>query len=158
MLIPGMIDGQQYTIKKLEKLIKEKYLKEGINKIPIVLTKVFMRDFELDEVIPNDKSRWILMTSIIDLDNEIQFGDENKFIEQHSQKRYRLPRILEVASCVFGEFARSGKILARNFSSTCQEKRQSKQILVVTYWPPKFYIDGDDNFNEDRRLAAVREL
>ena len=134
VLKPGSINGEDLNAENFGKFMKSKFPEldeEGYR---------FILD-DAKKLGSHEEARWILMKKdVIDGSRNKSFADQQKMVEEQGQKKYQVPRVLDVIVCAMTEYARSqGK--TRLFSDSpwtytrCQENVQGYQMVVGGFAP-----------------------
>ena len=103
VLIPKTINGKPLTLETLGELVQSKfpYIVKGIEPYYHLLNEA-----------ESDRSYWALITKdIIRESRKMCYFDQKKRVEKKGKQQYQVPRVIEVAVCIFTEFARSGTCL-----------------------------------------------
>lgn len=150
VLVPQTVNGKPLTLKNLGELVKS--LKSGSS-----MTYTYFNPGGYNANTPAKPSHWVLMTKdVIPGSRGKSYANQQKLVNQTPS--YQVPTILEAATCIFMEYARSGnRVYSDNLCTytRCQERYNEKWQLIVG----GFSDDGIDvDFYQDRDTVGVGGL
>jgi hypothetical protein len=128
MLIPETINGQPFNFNTLGKLFKAKFPDAGSDSgYGYIMGQI------QNTAVNYGKSSWVLMTrDVIEGSRVKTFAEQQALVAEKGDNKYEVPAVLDAATCIFLEYARSmGQ--TGNWPSTftrCQENINDKKLVI----------------------------
>lgn len=160
MLLPDNVQDKELTINRLGELARNP--RKGFPTSYECIWEQIVKTFG-DQ--PVGKTYWMLMTKeVVPESRGKSYDDQSKLVASITTKagvEYAVPRIIEVAACIFAKYVSAGIFLYNDDEMSftyCQEKIDTHQSVVGGFAPAGLIVSAAKSKSLLNGVALVRKL